>query len=193
MNILKKELTKESLLSGIDKTFNNAKSLMVEAQLLFANEYYPRAYSLLQLSTEELGKVFLLIDALFTMLCDKDIDFISFINKYEDHKEKIKISNKLGIIFVNYLKETNQEYQTLEKYLNSEKNSVFNLNEMKKKGLYVCFMDNIFHSPYELINKSDVHILYQKAQRDYSILEILFNNTKANLGAVVEEYKKIED
>jgi AbiV family abortive infection protein len=77
---------RDDLLSLMDALLSNAESLADDARLLHENGRFPRAYALAALAGEELGKVYLCLDAL---LSSDGVDARQFWWGWRHHGDKL--------------------------------------------------------------------------------------------------------
>jgi len=132
------------------QAYNNALDLAIEAQLLFDNKYYPRAYFLAYTALEEISKSQLAADV-FTGYSKED----NFIEKYANHKIKI---NQIGWA---HLEANTYPYNqiwlgpdvdNIEKIVSKEPSWEKRLN-----SLYVGIKNTEVVIPSEQIGKNDAH------------------------------------
>ena len=64
-------MTDVELERGYKLTYENATNLIKEADLLFQNNYLPRAYTLYQLAIEEIGKCTIIYRAIIEFYWEK--------------------------------------------------------------------------------------------------------------------------
>jgi AbiV family abortive infection protein len=152
------------ILNGIPKIIDNAKALLDDANLLYENKRFERAYSVYQLSIEEIAKAFFLLT---TILFD-DLTSEKVQKKLKDgivsHKIKARKSIGLDSMLNLIIKESNMEVyeiQVLKSF--KEFDNINELNNKKNYSLYTSLIDGCFMSPCELINKEDVDKIRIKA------------------------------
>ena len=86
-------LAYKELKNGFDLTLENARDLFNEAKGLAIFEHYSRAYTLYQLSIEEVGKCIILLRALIEGSLGVNIDCLYLKSLgYFDHQSKTKTS-----------------------------------------------------------------------------------------------------
>ena len=157
-------LQENQILIGIPKIIDNSKALFNDANLLYENKRFERAYSLYQLSIEEIAKAILLL----TTILFEDLSSGKVQTKLKkemlDHKIKAKKSIGLESILNLIIKENSikvYEIQTLKSF--QEIDNIDELNNKKNHGLYTSLINDCFKSPNELINKEDVDEIKSKA------------------------------
>lgn len=78
----------------------NAAALIDDASLLYENTRYPRAYALAALAGEELGKVYLCLDAVLT---DEVHEPKQFWKRWREHGDKLDSARAYAAAFVDDL------------------------------------------------------------------------------------------
>jgi len=143
---------------GIELSIENSFELISDAEILYENERYARAYSLSQLALEELGKSIMLFDFYHNLQADdrKTFDFKTFRRNFRDHKWKTYES-----IFIELLMKGNSkspEFKTvaLENFKKIQKNKKGHFDNLKNQSLYVSLLNDKFKKPNELFKKEKV-------------------------------------
>ena len=138
----KGELSREQLIVARNKIIDNAKSLYEEASLLYENKKYARAYFLLCIANEELGKSIIVTSAIIDLIAET-IDWNQFWKDFRNHKQKTRTIEHMENIFVS--SDTNftdpKEIQRL----------IPVLEEMKMASLYSDMLHTEFIVPNEFI------------------------------------------
>lgn len=158
-------MNEKQIIEGIPKIVDNAEKIYADADLLREYGRYERAYSLFQLSIEEIAKAFMLSGTLiFEDLSSQEVQ-TRLKNDLKDHEMKSKKSIGLESIFYQFLKDINIEtYEELTIKSFKEYDSIRLLNEKKNAGFYTSFNGNKFQAPNELISKKDVNDIKTKAE-----------------------------
>ena len=93
VDLIKKMLAYKELKNGFDLALENARDLFDEAKGLAIFEHYSRAYTLYQLSIEEVGKCIILLRALIEGSLGVNIDshYLRLLG-YFDHQSKTRTS-----------------------------------------------------------------------------------------------------
>lgn len=138
----KGELTREQLITARDKVIENAKNLFQEAQLLYDNERLSRAYFLLCICDEELGK-FIIITSAIVELVDESINWKKFWCRLRSHKDKTSIIEHMENIFIS----TSANFIAPDDI----KKIIPKLEEFKMASLYSDMFQNDFFIPNEII------------------------------------------
>lgn len=157
-------MTEKEVLLGLPKITKNAKLLYEDAEFLEKIKRLERAYSLFQLSMEEIAKAFILLRAiLFEDISDQTVQ--KRLNS-EIHRHTIKLKKSINIeIFISsFLKSIDEKkYGEWNRKLINEYKDTDLMNNKKNYGFYVSYIENKFMSPSELIKKEDVDYIKHKA------------------------------
>jgi AbiV family abortive infection protein len=81
------------------KSFENAKELIGEAQLLYDNSKYARALFIAQIAGEELGKHIICTGAIVNFMVGK-FDIKRFTKRFYSHKEKTQWGCTLALLMM---------------------------------------------------------------------------------------------
>ena len=151
-------LSYNELKNGFDLALENAKELFQEAEGLAIFEHYSRAYTLYQLSIEEIGKCIILLRAVIDGSKGLDIGY-SYLKSlgYFDHQSKTRCS--LGaerVLFKLFEKSTGYDCSELLKNVELGVGKVNETNMLKNNSLYVGFVGDKFVSPKTVITKEMV-------------------------------------
>lgn len=113
------------------KSFENAEELYIEANILFNNGKYSRAFFLAQIAGEELGKHVICIGGLGNYI-EGEFNFSRFQKRFLNHKEKTQSID----VFESF------NFNNMERIL-SKKVEIDSqeLEKMKLMGLYCDFID----------------------------------------------------
>ena len=172
---------------GYQLVIENAKSLIDEANLLLANDYCARAYSLTQLATEEIGKSSILLRAIFEYYMGVTIDFKYLKGLgFTKHQEKTKESLKPELIAIWLFEQSMKKKTDLRSGLVEDFNQIEELNDLKNNSLYVGVKDDRFFSPKEIITKEMARNLIEKAKLRLAAAEPLFRPLDAMKDAALK-------
>lgn len=156
----------KEFINGIYLSYQNAKDLYEEAQILENHQKAGRSYCLYHLSLEECGRFHLIyncfIEYIQGEITAKEFNYRTLKKRgYEDHQLKIK-ENFDGIYKTTYtiLAITNsnkleQEIEQITKAYEATIEIKDELNELKNKSLYITYENNKFRLPDNLIMTSD--------------------------------------
>jgi len=125
-------MTEEKILQGLPKIIENAQALLSDADFLFDNQRFERAYSIYQLSIEEIAKAFHLINVIiFDDLLLADVQN-SIRKVFKDHKFKSRKSVGMQYLLISYFKDINLDtYERLVHENFKEYESIEISNEKK--------------------------------------------------------------
>lgn len=150
-------LTETKLLSGMKKTISNAESLFQDADCLLKNRSYQRAFTLFHLSSEEIGRYFILFDLLFDSFSGREISYPRLKQLgYSDHTTKLQRSYfaEAAVLFFHSMEnDWGDGIKELWDELNAKIKIVSNQNKLKNQSLYVTWENNDFQLPDEMIDE----------------------------------------
>jgi len=153
-------MSKDKFIQIASKIIENAESLFADAKLLDRNERKARAYTLYQLSIEEVGKAVQAVLYLVNKWYDSQEKIDEFFGNsfFRNHKAKTLKSRGLDILVAEVVAMGKREIAL--KILNesiegSEK--INELNDMKNHSLYTSVVDGVVKSPSELIVNDDLN------------------------------------
>jgi len=157
-------MNETQIIDGIPKIIRNAESLYSDAELLRNNGRKERAYTLYQLSIEEIGKAFMFVGALmFDDLTDKNIQR-ELKRNFKDHKQKSNISIGLNSFLWEFMKSKEPDkYEEILIKSFEEHSNVNEINEKKNLSLYVSYEGNKFISPEKKITQKDLDEIKSRA------------------------------
>lgn len=187
-------LAYKELKNGFDLALENARDLLDEAKGLAIFEHYSRAYTLYQLSIEEVGKCIILLRALIESSLGVNIDhhYLKSLG-YFDHQSKTKTSLVAESVMLKFFeKSTGQDITELLKELKYDAQHVKDINALKNKSLYVGFNGNKFVAPKSVITKEMVDDIAFKADiRIHAIIPMF--PTEEQFDEIVEFLKQNEN
>lgn len=164
----------KEFINGIYLSYQNAKDLFEEAQILEKHQKTSRAYTLYHLSLEECGRFHLIYNCFSEYIegeiKGKDFNYGTLKKRgYEDHQLKIK-ENFDGIYKITYItlalsksninpdrfeEDFKDEIEGITKAYEATLGIKDELNGLKNKSLYVTFNNNKFISPDDSIMTSN--------------------------------------
>ena len=127
------------------KALANARELVRDAEILFANERFPRTIFLCQIAGEEMGKYFDLLSAAIDMVVDGDLDWPKFWKWFKSHHEKLKM--------ITFFEDILLDQPCPDGYRDSVLTQVRNLEKGKQWALYADFIEGVPHHPAELFTR----------------------------------------
>jgi AbiV family abortive infection protein len=146
------KLTQDNLFEIIKKSIDNSSQLIVEANLLREHKKYARAYTLYQLSIEEVGKAILT----FGFLLNNDFEDPSmqkvFLKDFRDHKAKTKKSMGIDILIAESIDDELIKKRLLDNILKQD-NDIEKINEYKNYSLYTSIKEDKILLPSQVISE----------------------------------------
>jgi len=182
----------ENIINGMKKSFNNADSLLQEADILKSNKKFARAYTLSQLAIEELAKIPMLFDLWIKRINEYDIDYEQFNNNFKHHPEKTKISIAWEIAFFKLYKEHSGEDWADNAIKKGEEliTKIDELNKLKNESLYVSIKNEDFQSPNETIDEEKFNSIYGTALLRKMMFKNLIGVSENNIDEIAKLFKE---
>lgn len=146
-------LTKEELLDGAKKSLENAKELIEEGNLLFDKGKYARAFTLFQLSIEEVGKSSLIFESILFDRYKSAGQQKVLLDQLRSHKNKTKVAQRIDLLLAMAIKNKETKKALVNNYA-KQSEQIDKINEFKNFSLYVSLIENKFIKPSEKITKS---------------------------------------
>ena len=146
------KLSEKLLIEICRKSLDNARDLILDADLLKENKRIPRAYTLYQLATEEVGKAIYCYLIIFQQQYDNPKVKSEFKSVFFSHSEKTEKSGHLNMIMVQILFKGNFEgaLNFLQESIN-EKTQLKEIDNLKNNSLYTAVIDSKVKNPSEII------------------------------------------
>lgn len=182
-------LTKEELIDGINKSLINSNQLIEEAKLLQLHKKYPRAYTLYQLSIEEVGKALLLIEFLLFDFGNKEKE-LELLKNYRDHKIKTHRSTGADYLLA-YMAKGDLRKKILDN-LESQSKNIHKINDLKNYSLYTSFIDNKFVLPSQGISLSHVEGIQFYAEIRQEATQNFFESSMEEFENLSKFFKNID-
>ncbi|MDZ7658149.1 AbiV family abortive infection protein [Fodinibius sp.] len=154
------------LKEGYDLTYENARELIEDAQLLKKSQRYSRAYTLFQLAIEEIGKCRLIWCGMIDFYQGKQISEEYFKdNNFLWHNAKTKSSLKAQLeAILLFEMQTGNSLQKMKDAIRNDYENIPELNSLKNKSLYVDIENEEFISPKDQITEEMVDKIELKAR-----------------------------
>jgi len=172
-------LTKEELLDGAKKSLENAKELIDEGNLLFDNGKYARAFTLSQLSIEEIGKSSLILESILFDKYKSKRQQKLLMKQIVNHKNKTKVAQRIDFLLAMIIEDKEIKKVLINNFA-KQSEQIDKINDFKNFSLYVSVIKDKFVKPSEKIPQSLVEdykfyaeIRYE-ATRQFN--ELLVNN-----------------
>ena len=154
-------MNKEDYFDGILKSLSNATDLFDDAEILYNQKRYPRAYTLYQIAIEELGKASLI----YSFILYKNYHDIgeqrNFKKEFLSHKKKTSSSIGIDVLLAFHIPEKELKSKIMHQVYEQEKN-IDNLNELKNSSLYTDMRKGEFLLPKQVITEkltSDIQFI----------------------------------
>jgi AbiV family abortive infection protein len=138
-------LTVEQLKEARIKCLSNAKELIADASLLFANKRWGRSLYLCQIASEEIGKYWIICTAIMDTIADR-MDWRRFWKAYRSHKTKTKVIVLLETLALS------KDYPKDE--LENLRRIVDGYRQGGVLAIYSDFLEGRFWAPSDLIDES---------------------------------------
>ena len=171
-----------NLKEGIIKNINNSQELIDEAEILFKNEKYARAYLLSHFAIEESSKCGMLLKVIAFKVWNEKIDIKIVRKRFLNHKDKIR-NYKLLEIF----NET--------KIIDLEK-EIGKLNNFKNQSVYVNWTnENEFIMPNEIFDKKMTAEMMEKSLeyvKLYTKISVQLINNEVGIFSILRESKDLK-
>jgi AbiV family abortive infection protein len=185
------------LLKGLKLTEENACELWEDANLLFENKRYTRAYGLYQLAIEEAGKCIILFAAIVDSVNGKKISQKTLKTKgFTNHQLKSKESLKLEAMVLMMFKESVGDISVYTKALKQEHKIIEARNKAKNDSLYVSLNDNVFVRPSDIIGIEDAEQIKFRADIRVKAVENFSDTFTKDIGRLklmAKEIKRLEN
>ena len=147
----------------------NAKSLIEDAVLLKGHQRYQSAYTLFQLSIEELGKASILY--FFATLSDEEkmTNLKKFKQEFLNHKVKTGRAINFDAIILSSINDRLDRHKFLYSVLIEHEN-IENFNNLKNYSLYTSIINDRFLLPSETISAELLEGIEARATMRYELI-----------------------
>ena len=178
------KITREILKDISRKSLENAEELVVDALILEKHGRKERAYTLFQLSIEEVGKAVQSLNMILEKGYQNEAKAKEYEKFFKDHKSKTLKSRGMDIVIAEVLSKGDKE-KALEILNQSQKDAeeITKINENKNYSLYTSFYMNKVVTPSEFISLENLT----------RIKEIAVNRLKAASAFVKIGLQNIEE
>ncbi len=150
-----KNLHDKILREGIELIFENAKELLLDAELLFENGRYARAYALCQFCIEEMGKSRLIFEQIiFAGDTQMELNDKEFWKKFRNHRTKTEKSTMIDFSIEHNLSKSKSDRETFIKNIVKEVDLTKTYDELKNESLYTNLHKGKFCKPSERITRT---------------------------------------
>lgn len=178
------KITNEQLLKARQKTLENAKELLEEAEILYRSGHWSRVVFLSHILREEIGKNIILSSLFLQQLAGDKINWSKYWKRLTSHVEKSFMSSWIENIFLTI--HIPKDYKT---YLIKLETEIKTQEILKQKSLYCDFTNGIAQSPNDIITRKMASDSLKKARRQYILFTTLENefNIKDNMRKLTKE------
>jgi|26BtaG_2_1085354.scaffolds.fasta_scaffold02100_3 AbiV family abortive infection protein len=204
----------DKIISALQFTFENIKSLNEDAHILKEHSKFGRSYTLFHLCFEECGRFYLLHDYLLGYFSykvkPKDLNYGKLKKLgYENHQLKLTQSlegmKQFSMVFMmisrrqnnlpNEGKDFEKEIEKIVSQIDDISESEKELDRLKNVGLYVTFSGNKFHLPDKTITTKQYINIQKLADLGTEIIEMMmdFYDGKGGFTGFKKELRKSLD
>ena len=186
------QIMEDEIISALQLTFENIKSLNEDAHVLKKKSKFGRSYTLFHLCFEECGRFYLLHDYIMDYfnykIKPRDLNYGQLKKLgYENHKLKLtqsldgmRIFTKVFMMISrdqNNLPNAGKDFETelleIEKKTDNISESENELDRLKNVGLYVTFSENKFQLPDKTITVKQYINIQKLANLGTKIIEMM--------------------
>ena len=171
-----------NLKEGIIKNINNSQELIDEAEILFKNEKYARAYLLSHFAIEESSKCGMLLRVIAFKVWNEKIDIKIVRKRFLNHKDKIRNYKLLEIFNENKIIDLEKE--------------IGKLNNFKNQSVYVNWTnENEFIMPNEIFDKKMTAEMMEKSLeyvKLYTKISVQLINNEVGIFSILRESKDLK-
>jgi AbiV family abortive infection protein len=153
----------------IDALSNNAGSLIKEAEILYDNQHYARAFTLSHIAREEIAKCLMLQAAGVKVLAGHGVDFKKLFKRLRNHEQKLISEGLQNSLFA--LGTGDSEFGRL--LLKTVTAASEHRNNRKNESLYVGFAEDRISKPAEGFSE-------KQADRNIKLAQYALRDQKHN-------------
>lgn len=179
------KLNKNEYFKAIEKSLSNAEELIEEAEILVKHNKNARAYTLFQLSIEEVGKASLT----FQFVLNGNIDDIQetklFFKNFVSHTTKTKSSKGIDFMFALAVENSPFTKKLLEDLMFADEDVRIS-NNYKNYSLYTSLIEDKFYKPSEVITTDRLNKIAHYAKLRLQIAKPFFKIGIENYGVLFE-------
>lgn len=184
-------MNEDTLFNGYKLILDNAQKLQKEAALLKENGFIERAYTLYQLSIEEVGKSLIIYKSLLDLFMGTKID-ATYINNlgFKKHQDKTLESLKAELLAIGMFESHIGRETDLRNSIIEDHKNIQEIDNKKNLSLYVSFDGNKFISPETSITEKMLDEIERKAIIRFRAVADL-NHSKDRIKTTAVELQKI--
>jgi AbiV family abortive infection protein len=158
------------LFLGFQKALANARDLSDEANLLFKNSRYARAYFLSANSNEEIAKAVLLGDAMLLKALRVEINWKKWNYHFIAHDRKLIVLAHIRYWMDPLINASDLNYKALN-LLKQDVKNVKAYHQRKHDSIYMSFCKDQFVSPADIISETETDRYIQENEGILSFVE----------------------
>ena len=185
-------LTRTDYFEAIHKSLANASELIEEAEILAQNKKIARAYTLFQLSIEEVGKASLTFNFVLKGDIENTIEIREFNRNFYSHTAKTKFSQGMDFMFALMSENIPNTKKILENFM-EQRDKVDISNENKNYSLYTSLIDNKFYKPSEIITEEQLSNIAFYAKLRLRIATPFFSLGIENFDVLYENRNNLDE
>lgn len=185
------KLDKDVLLEYTKKSFENAQELFDEGDLLLKEKRYARAFTLFQLSIEEVGASMLILESILSKKYEKRKGKSALLRMIRNHKVKTKYSQKVDLLLAYIIPDEKLKKVLLDNVI-KQSGEIDKINKYKNKSLYVFLSESNVAKPSEAFNESLVDDFKFYAKIRLGAGKQFHDELVKNIDGIIEGLQKIK-
>jgi AbiV family abortive infection protein len=185
-------LDDKNLIEGIRKCLVNAESLIKDAFILKENNSIERAYTLFQLSIEELGKASMVYFFATSQDSEKLGNLKIFKKDFHSHKAKTTKAINFDAVLLSSIKEKSERHKFLYSILLEHEN-LETFNDLKNYSLYTSIIKDKFLLPSEIITQKHLEEIEIRATTRFDLVKSGLNFLLDNFDEIKNANIEIDD
>lgn len=185
-------LTRADYFEAILKSLANASELIEEAEILAKSKKTARAYTLFQLSIEEVGKASLIFNFVLQGNIGNDIEVRNFNRAFLSHTTKTRFSQGMDFMFALMSEKTPHTKKMLENFI-EQRDKVNISNDYKNYSLYTSLIDGKFYTPKEIITEEQLSNIAYYAKLRLRIANPFFTLGIKNFDVLYENRNNLDE
>lgn len=184
------KLSENLLIQVCKKSLENARDLISDADILNANKRIPRAYTLYQLATEELGKAIYCYLIIFEERYDDPIIMAEFEKVFFSHQKKADKSSSLNIVIAQVLcKGSFKDALNFIEESIEERKQLKEIDNLKNYSLYTSVINSQVKNPIDVISETILSKIELKAKSRFGAINAFVTIGIEHLSALREHQK----
>ena len=159
-------------------TYENAKELIEEANILLDNEKYARAYFLAQIAYEEIGKLPIILHETTRALYKEQHDWKKFYKRLRSHDAK----NQVNVIF-----DKISGFPKIDLDVDEIRDNTKRLNTLKNASLYSDLNEGEFIKPSSIVNEESAKARIRVAEEYMEFISLTKCHEQGNIRRLLNE------